>query len=54
MRIPIKAVKASHWIRCNLCTDLFRAYSVFQRFCEICKNNDERYRYAEWLPGSLG
>ncbi len=40
-------------IRCNLCERRFRSASQFDRFCNDCKQSDELYRFAGWLPGSL-
>ena len=39
---------------CNLCDRSFRRASQFDRFCKSCKQHDELYRFAGWLPGKLG
>lgn len=35
---------------CSLCRSEFFAKSAFTLFCASCKEHNERYRYAEWLP----
>lgn len=37
-------------IRCNLCNKEFRANSAFYRFCRTCKQEDELFRFYNWLP----
>jgi len=36
--------------RCNLCSNKFRQHTVFDRFCESCRQNNERFKFSEWLP----
>ena len=36
--------------KCELCAHTFHSRRVFDRFCWKCKDEDERIRFAEWLP----
>jgi len=36
-------------MRCNLCNRVFRTTSPYYRFCKPCRNEDEVFRFAEWL-----
>lgn len=33
---------------CNICNCTFTQNSRFDRFCEICRRNDELYKFADW------
>ena len=33
---------------CNICYCTFNQNSRFDRFCEICRSNDELYKFADW------
>lgn len=35
--------------RCNLCNRIFRSNSRYLRFCKSCRNEDEVFRFADWL-----
>jgi hypothetical protein len=51
----IKSVSAhsTHQERpCNLCGSKFLAASLFSRFCEFCKAENDVYQSAEWLPAA--
>lgn len=37
---------------CNLCHNEFVPDTKHDRFCKNCKQNDERFIYAEWLNSS--
>lgn len=39
--------------RCNICDRVFKDESRFARFCRACKQDDELYRFAGWLPGRM-
>ena len=36
--------------RCNLCGEVFRPRTRFERFCRQCKTKDELLRFIHWLP----
>ncbi len=36
---------------CNLCGIEFSTLKPFRVFCNKCRVEDERYLFAEWLPG---
>jgi hypothetical protein len=36
------------WRSCNICGTEFIQDSEFDRFCEVCRNYDELYQYADW------
>lgn len=36
--------------RCNLCGSDFHPRTVFDRFCNTCKEQSELLRFSEWLP----
>ena len=38
---------------CNLCGDIFVARTAQCCFCEDCKQEDELYRFHDWLPDQL-
>ena len=40
-------------LRCNICSRIFRAGSRFHRFCRSCKQEDDIFRFSEWLPESV-
>ncbi len=35
--------------KCNICGTRFNAHSRFERYCEACREDNELYRYADWL-----
>jgi hypothetical protein len=35
--------------KCNLCEQEFRAATLFSRFCETCREQNETFLFAEWL-----
>lgn len=35
---------------CNLCKGAYRPKNKFTRFCPTCRQTNELYRLAEWLP----
>jgi hypothetical protein len=36
--------------RCNLCADEFEPRTVFDRYCQACKEESELLKFSEWLP----
>ena len=40
----------SRRFRCNLCYKVFRPTTAFHRFCKFCRQDDELFRFYEWLP----
>ncbi|MGZ3700056.1 MAG: hypothetical protein ACXVCH_18335, partial [Bdellovibrionota bacterium] len=34
---------------CNLCNQIFRPQSKFERFCEKCRVESELYQFSEWM-----
>lgn len=42
--------KAPLVVECNLCHREFIARTRFHRFCVRCKQRDELFRFAEWMP----
>lgn len=36
-------------MRCNLCSRVFRSTGRQMRFCKSCRNENEAYRFAEWM-----
>ncbi|MGZ3688848.1 MAG: hypothetical protein ACXWPM_08475 [Bdellovibrionota bacterium] len=36
-------------IECNICHRVFRATSRYHRFCRTCKEQNETFRFGEWI-----
>lgn len=37
---------------CNLCCGTFRRKSIYMRFCDTCRKENELYRFADCWAGS--
>jgi hypothetical protein len=35
---------------CNICGEIYRAHTVFERFCGRCRQEEELLRFSDWLP----
>jgi hypothetical protein len=35
---------------CNICAELFKPRTVFDRYCPNCKTGSEMLKFSEWLP----
>lgn len=35
---------------CNLCNTQFITRTVFDRYCQTCKEQNELFKFSEWLP----
>ncbi|HAR41795.1 MAG TPA: hypothetical protein DCS07_04075 [Bdellovibrionales bacterium] len=36
--------------RCNLCAEEFPVRSVFDRYCQKCREQNELFKFSDWLP----
>jgi hypothetical protein len=35
---------------CNLCTQEFLTHTLFDRYCEECREKSELLKFSDWLP----
>lgn len=35
---------------CNLCNERFLPRTVFERYCKKCRENNELFKFSEYLP----
>lgn len=49
-RLFKKDYERSHVRKCNICFHKFFAKSKYERFCVLCKHDNELFHYSEWLP----
>jgi len=45
-----KSPKGHAHRRCNVCSQLFRPRTPFERYCEVCREDSELLKFSEWLP----
>jgi hypothetical protein len=45
-----RSKRAAKWRKCNLCADEFHPRTVFDRYCHTCKEENELFKFSEWLP----
>ena len=41
-------------VRCNICNTGFFSKEPHRLFCDLCRERDELFRFADWLPDGGG
>jgi hypothetical protein len=42
--------EAAKWRKCNLCAHEFQPRTLFERYCHVCREENELFKFGEWLP----
>jgi len=47
---PLRRLNLHKSRPCNICGEIYRPHSSFDRYCGQCKHREELLRFSDWLP----